>query len=146
MMSFDSYVDSNEDGFTLVEVAIASSLFAMILLAAGQAMLGSNQTMDLQQQRVNAAEDCSSLLKNMRNTRDDAPFGTFPASITDVWAPNAVLTADTDPAIVNVQGASITVSYVDPVATPLEVTLLYSWNTLDGKTIRLTMGTVLVGN
>lgn len=132
-------------GFTLIEVMLAVSLFALVVIAVGQAYVSSNVVMDLQQQRVNAAEDCAALLQVMRNARDDDP-GVFPARLTDRWADGAVLTPATDPNIISLPTGSITVSYLDPVANPLEVTLTYAWTNLNGQPGRFVLGSVLAEN
>lgn len=130
---------SSDSGFTLIEIMVAFSIFALVLVVLGQALVRSNAAMEMQREKILAAQECAAIFQNMRNTRDDS-LAAYPGSITNVWAQDAVINDDDQ---VTLHNGSIRVTYDDPDATLLEVSLTYTWLTLSGTTATYTAGTAL---
>lgn len=129
----------NREGFTLVELVVAMAVFTMVLGATAQALVSYYAALDFQNQRNTAVRNCTAILSQMREVRDDNP-NDFPGAITDEWPDaGAIDGAGTLPQ------ETIDVSYVNPNANPLEVTVRSQWVDLRGRPMTLSVTTMLTG-
>ena len=82
-------------------------------------------------------ERCRGILNEMRNVRANNP-GNFPDAITDQW-PNG---AEVGGINILPENAFI-VTYTDPDANPLEVTVTCNWVSLPGRGMTVSVTTIL---
>ena len=64
---------SRNGGVSLLEVTMAVAIFAVAVGVAAQGLISFYASMDVQNQRVMAANQCRALLSDMRNIRDANP-------------------------------------------------------------------------
>jgi prepilin-type N-terminal cleavage/methylation domain-containing protein len=129
---------SANDGFTLLELTFAVALMAIILAIAAQALIQYHVSMDMQQQRNLAAQQCRAIMESMRAYRD-TEMTVFPADILEQWP---------DGAAVAWQGGlgpdeQFVVGYTDPAANPLEVTITCTWRDRQDRPIQFTLTSML---
>ncbi|MDZ4860880.1 MAG: prepilin-type N-terminal cleavage/methylation domain-containing protein [Candidatus Hydrogenedentes bacterium] len=127
----------NTSGFTLVELVVAMAMFTVVLGATAQALVSYYAALDLQNQRHSALRNCTAVISQMRDARD-AGGDDFPAAITAGW-PNAAEIAGAG----TLPQETITVSYVDTNANPLEVRVQSTWRDLQDREISLSISTML---
>jgi len=133
-----SHRNKNE-GFTLVELVVSMAIFTAVLGATAQALVSYYAALDFQNQRNTAIRNCTAVVSQMRQVRDDNP-GDFPDAITDAWANNAVIDgAGTLPQ------ETIDVTYVDANVNPIQVTVRSQWRDLRGRPMTVSITTMLTG-
>ncbi len=137
-MQRKTVADANQ-GFSLLEIMIALAVFAGAVVVMGQVFISTNQTMDAQEGRMTAAEECAMLLAMMRAARDDN-LATFPKAIVEMW-PDFTVIED----LASLTDSSITITYADAEAPLLEVMLTYAWTTPAGRRATYVTGTMLAG-
>lgn len=125
------------EGFTLLELTLALSVFTIIMGATAQALISYYVVLDMQNQRTAAAEACRGLLSDMRDLRDANPV-SFPDAITTEWPDGQNVV---DPGLR--AGQTLRVDYTDPVANPLEVQVTARWSDVQGHTITVSISTIL---
>lgn len=126
-------------GFTLVELMVAMAIFSAVLGATAQALVSYYAALDFQNQRNTAIRNCTTILSQMREARDDNA-NNFPDAITTEWPDNGPIDgAGTLPQEV------IDVQYVNTNANPLEVTVRSRWVDLRGRAVAVSVTTMLTG-
>lgn len=128
-----------KEGFTLVELVVAMSIFTVVLGATAQALVSYYAALDLQNQRNTAIRNCTTVISQMRELRDDNP-NDFPDAITAEWPDSAVIDGAG-----TLHQEQIDVDYVNPNANPLEVTVRSRWVDLQGRPMSLSVTTMLTG-
>lgn len=130
---------SKKEGFTLVELVVAMTIFTVVLGATAQALISYYAALDFQNQRNSAIRNCTAIISQMRQVRDDNPTD-FPGAIVDEWANNAAIDgAGTLPQ------ETIDVTYVDPNSDPIEVTVRSQWRDMRGRPMTVSVTTMLTG-
>ncbi len=129
----------DEQGVTLLELMIAMALFALVLGAAAQSLVSYHSVMQLQEQRNAAAQNCKALLGQLRNDRDNDP-GPFPDRVTDDFPNNW---STTDAAFCTLPDETLTVTYTNANANPLEVIVTSTWTPLRGGQAQFQLSTIL---
>ena len=130
---------SKNEGFTLVELVVAMTIFSVVLGATAQALVSYYAALDFQNQRNTAIRNCTAVISQMRQVRDDNP-GDFPDAITDAWPNNAAIDgAGTLPQ------ETIDITYVDPNVNPVEVTVRSQWRDMRGRPMTIGITTMLTG-
>ena len=124
-------------GMTLLEVMIGVIIFMVVLGATAQALISFYVAQHTQNQRLAVAENAKGILSEMRQVRDTHP-DAFPEAITERW-PDDTWVAGAGTEI----NETIRVEYADPDANPLEITLVSTWNDLQGRTLTLTISTLM---
>jgi len=126
-------------GLSLIEVALAMGIFAIVMTSSAQVLASFTGAMDVQEQRHMAAQHCRALLAEMRQQRD-APGVGFPARLTNVW-PDGFVTQN--PAFVELPNETLTVVYGDLLANPLQVTVTSRWTDRSGRLLQVSVSTLL---
>ncbi|HRI87864.1 MAG TPA: type II secretion system protein [Candidatus Hydrogenedentes bacterium] len=126
-----------EEGFTLVELVIAMAMFTVVLGATAQSLISYYAALDLQNQRHTALRNCTAVISQMREVRDTST-DDFPDAILDEW-PNAGVVAG----VGALPQEQVTVTYADPNANPLRVTVQSSWVDLRGRPVAIQVSTML---
>ena len=129
----------NNAGFTLLELTLAMALFAVVLGSTAQALVTYHANIEMQNMRSAAAQNARSVLAEMREVRDD-PLQPFPAAILARW-PHGEAVAGGG----NLPGEQILVTYADPTANPLEITVVSIFTDMQGRPVRVQLGTALTG-
>ncbi len=115
----DKSIIGNERGFTLIELMIT----ALVVVAAVVSFMGATtalaNTNTASYQRNVAIQDANLILEQMR---DLAASGTFPGNVTGTFANNS-----TDSSYTNLPSETITISYADAAANPLDATIQVSY-------------------
>lgn len=132
---------SQDHGFSLIEVSIAVSLFAVLMAAAAQSLLGYSFAMNAQEQKTEAMAHCRAVYAQIRFDRDASAF-PFPQQILQTW-PHETLVQD--PAVVNLNNEVITVTYDDIAANPLNITVTSTWNDMRGRAMSVSLSSLLTG-
>lgn len=109
----------NQKGLTLVEVAV--TMMVVVLMLSGY--LATNVVIQRAQQgafeRAVALQDAHQVIEDMRNK---ATQGQFPGNITGTYPDGGTVSGFSD-----LTSQQVTVSYADPTANPLDVTVSVSW-------------------
>ena len=130
------HTSKNNAGMTLVEVALAMAVFAIVLGAMAQVLISYHTAMDMQSRRTRASQACRAILSEMRTVRNANP-NNFPGSVTERWPDGHEFESDELP------GYTIGIDYADPNANPLAVTVSTEWQDLRGRTIVSAVDTLL---
>ena len=130
-------------GFTLLEIVIAMALFSVAMAVAAQSLASYYVTMDMQQQRIVAANHCRTVLDQMRSVRNATPnAASNTATLVDaILAKFPAGVAAAGPA--SLRNAKVTVSYEDTNANPLVATVTVAWNDLRGRAMHLSATSAL---
>jgi prepilin-type N-terminal cleavage/methylation domain-containing protein len=126
-------------GYTLLELTLAMALFAVVLGATAQSLVTYHANIEMQNMRSAAAQNARGVLAAMREMRDD-PTQAFPAAILAQWPDGQAV-----PGAGTLPGEQIIVTYADPAANPLEVTVVSVFNDMQGRPVRVQLGTALTG-
>ncbi|MCP4642521.1 MAG: type II secretion system protein [bacterium] len=125
------------EGFTLLELTIAVAVFLIILAGTARALVSYYVAMDVQNQKFAAVRDCTAVLNAMRNVRDASP-DAFPDAIIAEWPDNSVVTD-----LGSMTQQTITVQYTNVSANPLQVNVTSQWLDLRGRTLNVSVATML---
>jgi len=132
-------------GVTLLELTIAVSIFAVTIAVAAQVLVAFYATMDLQQQRVEAANYCRGVFSQMRTIRDtvpntseqpnrfqDAVFGEFPEG-------------EQDQVPYGLREVMVNLAYesTNGTANPLVPTVTVNWLDMRGRDVSLSLTTAI---
>jgi type II secretory pathway pseudopilin PulG len=131
----------DESGLTLLEVALAMGIFAIVMSVSAQVLIGFSGAMEVQEQRQEAIQHCRAVLTQIRQDRDTSVLA-FPDQILAVWPDGREVT---DPTIVTLPNEVITVDYVNDGADPLSVTITASWTDMQGRPAAASVSTLLTG-
>ena len=126
-------------GFTLVELVVAMGIFTVVLGATAQALVSYYAALDFQNQRNTAIRNCAAVVSQMREVRDDNP-DDFPGALTVEW-PDTTAIAGAG----SLPQETLEVDYVDPAADPIEVTVRSRWVDLRGRSMTVSVTTMLTG-
>ncbi|MBM3289648.1 MAG: prepilin-type N-terminal cleavage/methylation domain-containing protein [Candidatus Hydrogenedentes bacterium] len=130
---------TQKQGFTLLELVTALAIFTIVLGATAQALISYYTALDFQDQRNTALRHCTAVISQMREVRDDNP-DDFPGAIVARW-PDDGAVAD----VPTMRAEAVNVSYVNPNADPLEVTVRTQWVDLHGRPATFSVSTMLTG-
>lgn len=123
-------------GFTLIELTISLFVIALGLLG----MLMANSTIQRMSESAHeemlAVQDAERLVELMRNA---SAAGNFPTNVTAVY-PNGYSAPVFSAGLVN---GTLAVSYVNPSADPLDVTVTTSWRKLGVRNTSLQLRTLM---
>jgi len=115
------------------------ALFAVVLGATAQTLISYHASIEMQNMRAAAAQNARGVLAEMRAVRDDITQ-PFPGAILQQWPDGQVVEgAGTLP------GEQVIVSYADIAANPLEITVLSAFTDMNGRPVRVQVGTALTG-
>lgn len=106
-------------GFTLLELAVTMAIMAGGLVMILMANTYSHRTGEAVYERMVATQDAHRTIEMMRGASSS---GSFPANVTAAY-PNGAAVAG----FANLSGETVTVTYVDPAADPLDVTVITRW-------------------
>ena len=122
-------------GFSLLELTIAMAVMAGGLLMILLANTYSHRTGEAMYERMVATQDAHRTLEMMRASSSS---GNFPANVTTAY-PNGAAVAG----FANLSGESVTVTYADPAADPLDVTVTNRWRELNLRNTSTQLRTLL---
>lgn len=120
----------NQRGFTLIELLFTMVIVAIALLAYIRGNIAISQASSLAYEQSVAFYDAQRVLENIRNT---AQSGTFPSNVTTAYANGAAVAGFN-----NLTSESLTVSYANPSADPLDVTVTVTWQGNGRRTMTMT--------
>lgn len=130
-----------ESGLTLLEVAMAMGLFAVVMAVAAQILVGFSGAMEVQEQRQEAIQHCRAILAQMRRDRD-ASVLPFPDQVLAIWPDGREVN---NPAFTSLDNEVITIEYADDGADPLRVTITSAWTDMRGRPAATSVSTLLTG-
>ena len=126
-------------GVTLLEITIAVAIFAVAIGVAAQILVSFYATMDLQHQRVIAADHCRGVFSQIRNIRDASPNtsenpSAFQEAVMAQFPDGEQPTAPYD-----LRDATVEIAYesTDASANPLVPTVTVNWVDLRGRAVSL---------
>ena len=128
-------------GMTLLEITMSMSMFAIIMSATAQVLVGFSGAMEVQEQRQEAMQHCRAVLAQIRQDRDTSVL-PWPNQVLAVWPDN---TQVQDPALVTLDNEIITVDYENAAADPLRVTIRANWTDMRGRPATTQISTLLTG-
>lgn len=138
----------NDSGLSLLEIMMATAIFTILIGATAQTLSTFYGTVELQQDRAVAAQNCRTVLGWMRAVRDDDP-DNFPDNITEAFPEGGEIPnlppfiENNDPPRWPLAQQSVTVEYEDPDANPLRVTVRIQWSDRVGRRARLSIASAL---
>lgn len=106
-------------GFTLMEVMVTMMVFAAVMVGLAGFFLGTSGLSESSRHLTQAMADGRGVMEQMRNICQSNGLATVTATNWTAWAAANGLTSLTNEAV--------TVTYVNPVADPLSVAVLVSW-------------------
>lgn len=110
---------THESGITLIEMAVTIGVIAFTIMAVLVANSRVHSMAEASFERSVALQDANQVLERMRNT---AMSGSFPANVTNAFPNNGNVAGFN-----SLAGERIAVTYVNPAADPLDVTVTISW-------------------
>lgn len=128
-------------GFSLIELVIAFSMLTIVLTGSMQALLQHFQLLRVREELVSASQNCEGLLSEIRRTRDTAA-GVFPGKVVAVFPQNGT-TPGVGADLTTLSNEQLTVTYVNPNATPLEITIISNWTDFRGRPMTTRLSTIL---
>ncbi len=66
---------NQQSGMTLIEVTIAASIFFIALVVSAQSLMGFYRTLNMQKERIEAAQSARAVMDDIRLKRDDYQVG-----------------------------------------------------------------------
>ena len=124
-------------GFSLLELLLASAIVLVVVGATAQGLVSYYSSLDLQNQRTVAVQDCAGVLSEIRDVRNNNP-NDFPDAITTRW-PGGAEVAD----VGALRNERVTVNYQDETANPLNVTVTARWEDMRGRPATVSVSTML---
>jgi prepilin-type N-terminal cleavage/methylation domain-containing protein len=143
---------NSEQGMTLVEVTLAVAIFATVIALTAQSLVDFYVGVDLQKQRIEAANSCRAVLSYLRERRtemsEDFPK-TFLAHIreqqedgwTDFVKDYAVHGRELDGHAITVVCTSMTGADASDTDNPIRVHVRSTWNDRKGRLMRAEVAT-----
>lgn len=136
---------AGDQGFTLLELTLAVAIFAVTIGVAARSLVGFYATMDMQRQRLIAANHCRGVFSDMRsvgaaNPNTSSNPTAFQSAILGMYAHETELSGPYD-----LGASTVLVEYANPQpnANPLEPMLTVTWNDIRGRTLSVRMSTML---
>lgn len=108
-----------QDGFTLIELMIAMLVMIIALLSYLSATNIIQDSGEAAFERSIAVQDANQVFERMRNS---AKSGTFPSDLVTTYPNNGTVAGFN-----NLANETITVSYVDTTADPLDTSIVVTW-------------------
>jgi len=131
------------EGFTLIEIMLASTILALVLLAMMSVTVQSFNMVRDTDERITAINDAQAVLNSLRAANVNA--SQFPGNVTTAFPAGTL-----DPPLDNLQNEAITIQYldaagnVDPTANPLFVNVSVRYSGPDGRAYdNIVLSTVL---
>lgn len=106
-------------GFTLVELLISILLIAVGLLGMVLANTYIQKTSETAYERMVATQDAHRVIEMIRNV---SQTGNFPSNVTGAFPSGAAV-----PGFSNLSGEAVVVTYANPAADPLDLTVTTTW-------------------
>lgn len=124
---FELRLKSSKEGFTLIELTIATAILAIVLLALVSATLQAFLLLEDSDERVVAVNEAQIVLNQLRiaNTDDDL----FPGNVVGDFPAGDLDDADRDA----LNGETITIAYEDETTNPLNVTIIVGYIGSNGR-------------
>lgn len=129
---------SSEAGFTILELTIAMGVLALVMVGLMAAVTNSFSIVQLSSDRTPAIKEAQIALNNLKLSASQA--AVFPGDVVAAFPVGVVF-----PPRTTLPGQIVTVSYVDPLADPLFVTVTVQWTNVQGRPLRESLSTVLTG-
>jgi len=132
-------------GVTLLEITIAVAIFAVAIGVAAQVLISFYATMDLQHQRVIAAEHCRGVFSQIRNIRDASPNTSDDPSAFQEAVMAQFPDGEQSTGPYDLRDATVEVVYesTDTSANPLVPTVTVNWVDLRGRPVSLGITTAI---
>lgn len=136
---------SDEAGMTLLEITLAMAILAVALVVSAQSLASFYVLLDMQHQRVVAANHCRSILSGMRNVRD----ANRNSPDSESRCQNAIFAAYPDNSELvgprQLPNCTVEINYDDasPSANPLLPTALIAWTDMRGRPMQLQVSTAI---
>ena len=109
----------NQQGFTLVEMLIATAVVSLLVLGFMGSSTALQQTSQAAYERSLSFQDANHVVELMR---DAAATGTFPANVTGTYSNGGTVSGFT-----SLSNESVSVSYANASADPLDATVTVSY-------------------
>jgi prepilin-type N-terminal cleavage/methylation domain-containing protein len=116
-------IPKSQKGFTLIElmVSVAVCVTALITIVWGNNYIQKVNHESFQ--RMVALQDAHQIIERIRV---NANSGVFPASVTAAFPHNQLVAGFTN-VVNNLPNEQVRVTYVDPTADPLDLSVVVSW-------------------
>jgi prepilin-type N-terminal cleavage/methylation domain-containing protein len=152
-----SYRPGNTDGFTLMEIMMATAIFAVVIGVTAISLSSFYVQMDIQEQRIEAMQSCRAVLGDMREKREEfalssdgydwEAFLQWINAQQDLGWPGHIRDNE---AYVELKDHTLTVQVLDmegaaaePGDNPLQVFVTANWTDRQGRTLETRLATVL---
>lgn len=125
----------NRRGFTMVELLIAVVVIGVTLLAM---ILGNTSVQQLSEksfEKMSAYQDAHRTVELIRNA---SVTGTFPANVVNTFPPAGQVAGFN-----SLKNEQVTVSYTDPAADPLDITVTTTWERGDRRNGSIQLRTLM---
>ncbi|MFH1799689.1 MAG: prepilin-type N-terminal cleavage/methylation domain-containing protein [Candidatus Omnitrophota bacterium] len=119
MMMNENVSPRGQAGFTFAELMIALVVVALVIGGYVAANVKAQQSAEAMHERTLAIQDANQVIEQMR---DASKTGTFPANVVSAYPD-----ASTPTGFANLPNETITVSYANATADPLDVTITVTW-------------------
>ena len=131
------------DGFTLIEVILTIGILSVVLLVSAQGLAGMYYLSNLQAQRYEAVQHCQTTLNLIRQDRRTLDDTAFPDNLMALWPEDENILSHVISQEEALNGETITVSFVEDISRPLEITVAATWIDTRNRTMSLELTTLM---
>jgi len=135
-------MDKHEEGFTLVELCIASGIMAMVFLFLMGGVIDVNDSNQVITQRTIAQAQLQSVLEQMRSLTIDELAVYTPAAMTGLGSQSAVSLACVDSSNNTVTIPLASAATASSLPNPLEVRATVTWRDPHGRLLSQQIATM----
>lgn len=126
---------NNQKGFTLIEVMITAAVVVFVLVGFMGTNSAMQQATDSSFERTLALQDANQVIERIRTA---AATGTFPANAVTAFPDNGTVAGFT-----SLTGETVTVTYGNATANPLDVRIQIQWLENGRRAVRAHLRTLV---
>lgn len=130
-------------GFTLVELMIAATIIIVALATLLATYFVSFDANEMARYRIQASNDAKAVLEQMRNVVQVGNLSDVTSQNWTNWSLQNIIQNQNHPMVGDANSETITVSYADASADPLEVTVRVNWTVKNGRPQSLMLVTLM---
>ena len=123
------------EGFTLIELMITMVVVVLVIVGFMGANFAIQRSSEAAYSRTVALQDANRVIEAMRNL---AASGTFPTNVTGTYSDGGTVSGFS-----NLTSETVTVSYANSSANPLDATVTVSWSENGVRTVSTSLRTYI---